>query len=218
MLDAPQRARRSARREAGGRTRPLVAILAGGAGRRLGGGKAVATLAGRPLLSYPIEATQAASLEAIVVAKPDTPLPDSVELDVPVLVEPRQPLHPLVGILAALVHAKTRPVVVIGCDMPFLTPELLACLADRAGSAVVELGGRIQPLIARHEQASRGALEAALARESALTATIGALGYERVDERRLARFGDPERLCFNVNRPEDLAIAERWLCETQRRD
>ena len=38
----------------------LIAILAGGRGTRLGGDKARAELAGRPLISYPLAAAAAA--------------------------------------------------------------------------------------------------------------------------------------------------------------
>jgi hypothetical protein len=34
-----------------------------------------------------------------------------------------------------------------------------------------------------------------------------------LDERELARFGDAKKLCFSVNSPADLALAESWLAE-----
>jgi molybdopterin-guanine dinucleotide biosynthesis protein A len=56
----------------------LGAVLAGGRGRRIGGAKPTADLAGRPLISYPLAALAAAGIEAFVVAKPDTELPSSL--------------------------------------------------------------------------------------------------------------------------------------------
>ena len=47
----------------------LVAVLAGGASRRMGAPKACVELGGRPLISYPLEAAAAAGLSAVVVAK-----------------------------------------------------------------------------------------------------------------------------------------------------
>ena len=55
---------------------PLGAVLASGRGSRLGGAKATAELGGRPLISYPLVALAAAGIEAVVVAKGDTELPD----------------------------------------------------------------------------------------------------------------------------------------------
>jgi molybdopterin-guanine dinucleotide biosynthesis protein A len=137
------------------------AVLAGGRGRRLGGGKATALLAGRPLLSYPLAAMAAAGIEAFVVAKPDTELPPFVsalptDTSLPpggaagaagsppgrpvvaglpeVVLEAAEPSHPLVGIIAALRHAG-RPVVVLAGDMPLASPALLAALAGTTPSS-----------------------------------------------------------------------------------
>jgi molybdopterin-guanine dinucleotide biosynthesis protein A len=49
-------------------------VLAGGRGSRLGGAKAIADLAGRPLIAYPLDALTAAGLGPFIVAKPNTPL------------------------------------------------------------------------------------------------------------------------------------------------
>ena len=54
-----------------------AAVLAGGLGSRIGGDKALVQLAGRPLISYPLAAAQAAGLDAVVVAKRSTSLPHS---------------------------------------------------------------------------------------------------------------------------------------------
>lgn len=200
----------------------LVAVLAGGAGRRLGGGKASVRLAGEPLISYPLAAASAAGLEAVVIAKPATTLPPPAQLRAAIIFEPATPIHPLLGLVTALRLAAPRPVLALGCDMPFVEPALLDWLARQeasvgtgcaAASSVVaaEVAGRLQPLLARYEQSSLPSLQAALRRQSALTATLAKLQARRIDERCLSRFGDPERLCFNVNDVEDLATAEAWL-------
>ncbi len=82
-------------------------------------------LGGRPLISYPIAAAQAAGLDVVVVAKSSTRLPD---LDVPVLLEPDAPVHPLLGVLTAL--QKLPAVLALPCDMPFVEPADLAALAE----------------------------------------------------------------------------------------
>ena len=65
-----------------------AAVLAGGAGSRLGGAKAMALLDGRPLIAHVLAAVRAGGLEPVVVAKADSPLPP---LDCPVVFEPAQP-------------------------------------------------------------------------------------------------------------------------------
>lgn len=54
---------------------PIGVVLAGGAGRRMGGAKASTPLAGRPLIAYPIAALRAVLAPVAVVAKRDSGLP-----------------------------------------------------------------------------------------------------------------------------------------------
>lgn len=215
MLDSGQSSHPSPAPQGPESMRPLLAVLAGGAGSRLGGDKALAALAGIPLLCHAIAAGRRARLDVLVVAKPRTRLPAPDQLRAPVLRESSEREHPLSGVIAALEHAAPRPVVAIGCDMPLVPPALLAALASRPRPAVVMLRGRPEPLLARHEQAQLPELEAALTAEAPFAATLQALGYEQVEEIELARFGDPRRFCLNVNLPEDLARAERLLMNEQ---
>ena len=52
-----------------------VAILAGGASSRMGAPKAALELAGRPMISYAIEAAESAGLLPLVVTKAGIPVP-----------------------------------------------------------------------------------------------------------------------------------------------
>ncbi len=193
--------------------RPAIGVvLAGGRGRRIGGAKPLTELAGRPLISYPLAALSAAGLDTVVVAKRRSPLP---ELDCPVLHEPALPSHPLCGVLTALRSSANRPIVVVGCDMPFTTGPLLAWLAGLDGVVVPEVEGALQPLLARYEPPHAGALEIALRTGGSMAEAIAGLEARIVSERELRRFGDPRRLCFNVNDPSDLEAAERWCLRSE---
>jgi len=209
-----------------GETPPaLGAVLVGGRGSRLGGAKAGALLGGRPLFSYPLAALAAAGIEALVCAKPGEELiprsrgsfvgasPTFEPRDgYGLLLEPAQPRHPLCGIVAALRHGGGSAVVAVACDLPFLVPGLLEMLARAAEPLVVPvLDGRPQPLLARYSPSLLGDLEAALEREAPLSATVESLSPRRLEAPELARFGDPHRLLFNVNTPEDLRRAESLL-------
>ena len=152
----------------------LGAILAGGAGKRVGGAKASLQLCGRPLIAYPIAAMREAGLAPVVIAKRDTPLP---ALDVPVVHDTSEVLHPLAGVLAALDHAGGA-VLVVATDMPDVPPQLLRRLADaddRAAVVVACAHGRMEPLCARYSPPARPALERALAAQAPLRETIAAL-------------------------------------------
>jgi molybdopterin-guanine dinucleotide biosynthesis protein A len=172
----------------------LVAVLAGGAGRRMGAPKPLAPLAGRPLIAWPLAAAAAARLDAVVVAKADVPLPP---LGVEVWLEPDAPRHPLLGIVTALERAGRRAVVAVGCDQPFVPPELLALLAEGDGAAAPT----DTPLPARYPPEALETLRAALAAEAPLRRTLASLSPAIVP-------AEGARLT-SVNTPEELAAAEQ---------
>jgi molybdopterin-guanine dinucleotide biosynthesis protein A len=177
-------------------SRPLGVVLAGGAATRLGGSKANVELAGRPLISYPLAAFAAAGIDAVVVAKTATELP---RLDVPVVTEPEEPHHPLLGLVAGLTHAHGRPIVTVPCDTPFVTATLVSRLAEATGTAAVHDGERLHPLLARYLPTDLPGLERALAQSASATATAEKLNPAIVEV-------TPEET-FNVNTAEDLAYA-----------
>jgi molybdopterin-guanine dinucleotide biosynthesis protein A len=193
-----------------------AAVLAGGRGSRLGGDKATVELAGRPLLSYPAAAAREAGLPLLVVAKPATALPP---VQAQIVREPSEPVHPLCGVLAALRNgtAGSRPaaVLALACDTPFLTPELLTWLAEHDGAVLLEQDARLQPLPGRYPAALAPRLEQAVKQGEPMGRALAALGARVVGEPELARFGEPARLCFNVNEPADLAAAESLLARAR---
>jgi molybdopterin-guanine dinucleotide biosynthesis protein A len=192
---------------------PIGVVLAGGAGRRLGGAKATAMLAGRPLISYPLAALSAAIDDVVVVAKADSPLPDDLG-GAQVWIEADEPRHPVIGLVTALQRADGRPVVVVAADLPLLDTGTTLALATtrpaRGGIAVVaRTDGRPQPLIARYEPRALEPLASADP-SSALTAIVEALEPTWLD------LPDAD-VAFNVNDPDDVAEAERRLAQRRAR-
>jgi molybdenum cofactor guanylyltransferase len=186
---------------------PVGVVLAGGAGRRIGGGKAMVALDRRPLLSYPLEAVWRALGNVTIVAKLDTELP-SVP-GVSVWIEPSQPQHPLTGILHALSLAEGRPVLICAGDMPLVTAELVGVIAGTdpgsAAAAVASTAAGLQPLLACYQPAALLPLaEAAGDPNVRLRDAVGALNPVRVEVE------EPE-LLFNVNTPDDLLQAAAML-------
>lgn len=185
-------------------------VLAGGASRRMGRPKAMVELANRPLISLPLAAVEAAGLEAIVVAKPSSKLP---ALGCRLVEEPERPRHPLLGVVTAL-RAARGPVVVIACDMPFVTGSLLGHLASiDAPLAICEAAGRLHPLLGRYDPSLAGPLEAACERGESVTQAVRALRPRIVGEDELRRFGSPAHLCANLNTDEDVRAAEGLAAE-----
>jgi molybdenum cofactor guanylyltransferase len=179
---------------------PLGAVLAGGAATRLGGGKATVELAGRPLISYPLQALAQAGVTTVVVAKASSDLPP---LESEVVTEPDEPRHPLAGVVAALKHAGSRGAVVLPCDVPFVSPMLLRVLRSAETTTAVRSGDHIHPLIAFYAGDDLERLELAVERGDSATAALESLEPDWIDA--------IERETFNVNTPEDLARAEDLL-------
>jgi molybdopterin-guanine dinucleotide biosynthesis protein A len=177
-------------------------LLAGGAGRRMGGSKAGRLLLGRPLASYPAAALAAVCSRVVIVAKPGAELPalDDVER----WDEPELPQHPLTGIVHALSEAR-EPVLVCAADMPFLTPEALRTVmaaGGHASAAVAVAAGVLQPVLGVYAPAALELLRAAPP-DAPLTRTV-----ESLDPVRVAL---PPPLVRSVDTPEQLAAAEEEL-------
>ena len=179
-----------------------AAVLAGGLGTRIGGGKALVQLAGRPLISYPLQAARDAGLEAIVVAKRTTQLPP---LDVPVLLEPESPTHPLVGVIAAL---QTLPAVIaLPCDMPFVAPVDLADLAAAVDDLITLW--RDQPFPSLYRRRILPKLQAALeANQSMRSLNAHSLRAQAIS----SSTEQAQRL--SINSAQDLAVAAEHLRRT----
>jgi molybdopterin-guanine dinucleotide biosynthesis protein A len=185
----------------------VVAVLAGGAGRRIEGGKAAVKLHGQPLIDYPLRAARDAGLEAVVLAKRDSVLP---ETRAAVLYEPDLPLHPLCGVVTAL--GRWPAVLAVGCDMPFLTAPLLVRLAAAdAGAAVARHDGALQPLPALYRRTHLRRLIEAVQSGEPMRRTLAALGPQVLSDASVAECGDPRRLFYSVNDRDSLARAAAWL-------
>ena len=175
----------------------------------MGRPKALVELAGRPLIAHALAAVEEASLEPIVVAKPQSALPS---LSCRVVREPAEPVHPLRGVVSALDESDGRPVVALACDMPLVPALLLEWIAGLdAAAAVVEAAGRVQPLLARYEPTVARALAVAVAGGSPAHEAVSELDPRVIADDELARFGDPELICLNVNTPADLERAAAVL-------
>ncbi len=187
----------------------LVAILAGGEGRRIGGGKPQRLLGGRTLLQRAIDLSRSWGKDCVVLARGE------VEADCPTLCDRDDLEGPLAGLAAALDEARARQkdcILLLACDMPFLpgdVPERLGWVVDGgANCAMVRSGGRDIPVCSMWnvEALSRALPPYLEGGDRSLFGLANALGYVRVEWD--ANGEDP---FFNINTPEDLAEAESRL-------
>ena len=175
------------------------AILAGGAGMRMGGtSKAMVELDGRPLAVHVGEVLAEVCEPVAIVCKPDTDVPpiEGVER----WDEPAEPRHPLTGIVHALERAE-GPVLVCAVDMPWVTADACRSLLDAAPggiAAVAAAKGEMCPVFGVYAPEALDTLRAA-PRDAPLRATVEALDPARV---ALA-----PALLRSVNEPDDLTSA-----------
>ena len=171
------------------------AILAGGAGSRLGGvSKATIELDGRPLAAHVASVLEEVCDRVAIVCKPDTELPALA--GVARWDEPLEPRHPLTGIVHALDRAD-GPVLVCAVDMPWITADACRSLLDAAprGAAAVAVGaGEMCPVFGVYAPDALDMLSAAPA-DAPLRETVGQLDPVRV--------ALPPAILRSVNEPGD---------------
>lgn len=104
-------------------------ILAGGRSRRMGRDKALIEFEGKTLLARAVATVSAVAVKTTVIARTVDAYPES---GVPVIADLRPNCGPLAGIETALSAAKSDLVIVLACDMPFVTADFLKFLLERA--------------------------------------------------------------------------------------
>ncbi|MBX6363724.1 MAG: molybdenum cofactor guanylyltransferase [Gemmatimonadetes bacterium] len=201
---------------------PLGAILAGGQNRRYGGHKALAAVAGEPIVERVRRALGAVLPELVLIAN-EPAIYAGVGL--PMRADLRPGAGVLGGILTALHWARElgRPgVVAVACDMPFLSPPLLRLLVEEAACApmadvVAPASGNrrgVEPLCAFYGTGCIGPIEAELARgERHIVGFFDDVVVRTIPADAVRAFGDPEMLFLNVNTPEERERAERMAKE-----
>ena len=171
-----------------------IVILAGGEGRRIGGGKPQRLLGGETLLDRALRRARSWSDEVLVAAREGGDIADDPAIE-----------GPLGGVAAAL--ALGGDVLTIPCDMPFLPDDLPARLTGEGAVILAASGGRLHPVCALWKDAARAALPAWLKTgRRSLTGFAEAAGYQAVEWPT-----EPFDPFFNINDEADLARAEALL-------
>jgi molybdopterin-guanine dinucleotide biosynthesis protein A len=116
------------------------------------------------------------------------------------------------GIHAALRHY-SRPVLVAAWDMPFITADVLAFIASRArddADAVVVEGSRpetVETMCAWYAPRCANVIERRWDAGRSLQEIVRDINAVIIPRAEIGRMGDPDRIFFNVNTPDDLARA-----------
>lgn len=181
-----------------------VAILAGGAARRLQGrDKGLEPLLGRPLIESVLEALATMpATRVLIVANRHR---ESYAKYAPVVADDLAGFRgPLAGVAAALGAATTAWLVTVPVDCPRppadLVARLYAAAQERSADAVVAWDGvRRQPLFAIYRRELAASAAAAAAQGWGVQRWQTAIGAHELD------FGDRRAQFRNLNTPEEFA-------------
>lgn len=188
-------------------TPPLVVILAGGEGRRIGGDKPLRMLGGERLIDRVLRLGRLWSDDLRLALREPEQVPCSgvlILVDDPAI---RGPLAGLKSALQAAREARRGFALTIPCDVPFLPPDLGAGLHAAIGprlAAVAATGPDLHPTCALWRTEALDRLPPYL--DSGRRSLLGfakAVGFARA-QWAADRF-------LNVNSPSDLAEAGRRL-------
>jgi len=205
-------------RESGLRDAPEIAayVLAGGGSTRFGRDKALVEFAGKPMLARTVELIRGVTDDAKIVAAPGKYAEFGVTI-----VEDRWPGEgPLGGIVTALLYTQNNEPdcvwnLILSCDMPFLTADWVMFLAKRAAESAAQVvlphsAHGPEPLCAAWRTDARAAIQDQFEKGvRKVTAAIGRLKSEVLDERDWKRFDSAGRLFWNMNTASDYEDARR---------
>lgn len=181
-------------------------ILAGGAGRRMGGAdKALLTLAGRPLVSHAVERLAPQVDRLAISANGD--MARLAFTGLPVLADSTSGRGPLEGVLAGLRWAQAggaTTLMTVAVDSPLFPTDLVARLNAVGAPAMARADGRDHPTFSLWPISAAAAIEDWLETgERRLMTLMARIGAKSVDL--------PAGSITNLNTPEDLARAEAAL-------
>jgi molybdopterin-guanine dinucleotide biosynthesis protein A len=185
-------------------------VLAGGKSTRMGRDKASVTLNGLTLLQHALAALREVCRDVAILGKQE--LYGTLG---PVYEDIFSGCGPLGGIHAALSSSKTQFNLIIGVDTPFLAPEFLSYMAERAtdSQAVVttpEIDDYTQPLCTVYSLDFRSIAEEALRLGNYKIVPLFPKDRTLViKESELRQFAFAADMFENLNTPEDLARAQR---------
>lgn len=184
-------------------------VLAGGKGRRIGGDKPTRTLCGKTLLDHVLERVGGSGPTAISIGRDVTvgACPRAAVL------RDREDRGPIEGIASALRWAEEQAldaVLTVPVDAPFLPADLhdrlAAAVEDNRRAAIAASNGRLHPSCGLWTSDCLVALEKYVAVGLSLTGFSQYVHTAIVDWPVVSV--DP---FFNVNTPDDLALAEKFL-------
>ena len=185
-------------------------ITAGGRSSRMGIDKAWLEIEGQSLIERTVASVRAVTSSVAIIANKE----GYGSLGVPVFADTNQRVGPLEAVRVALSNTQTKRILLVGCDLPFLTPELFSFLLGipSTSQAIVPLSAdnQLEPLCAIYCKHSLHTVENLIERGERKMAKLFESVPTRFVEFNEIRELDGAHLFFeNINTPEDYDRALR---------
>lgn len=191
-----------------------LAIIAGGKSQRMGRDKAFVDLGGKTLIEHVISrSADLGQVETILITNKPA---DYVHLGLPMFRDALPGKGSLGGIYTALLKARSDFVLVLACDMPFISADLLRFMTEQINNDIDIIAPRVagypQGLHAIYRKTCIEPIREQLtANRLKIIRFYDRMRLRYLDEPEYAPY-DPDGRCFaNLNTPEELAEARRLL-------
>lgn len=183
-------------------------ITAGGRSSRMGTDKAWLELGGRAMIEQVIAALAPVTSRLAIIANN----PEYARLGLPVFADEQTGVGPLEAIRTALVNSATSRIVLVGCDLPFVSEDLFRFLLNIPGDhqAVVPVGadGRLEPLCAIYSAETLPVVRSLIASgERKISLLFDPISTRFVAFDELRHLKGAELFFENINTPQDYARA-----------
>lgn len=187
-------------------------IAAGGRSSRMGTDKAWLEIGGQAMIEHVIAALAPVTTKVAIIANS----PEYERLGLPVFADSHTGIGPLEAIRTALSNALTSRVILVGCDLPFVTADLFKLLLSIPGNqyATVPVGadGKLEPLCAVYCPEALAAVTDLISRGRRRVSLL----FDRVPTRlvpfdELRDLHGSELFFENINTPEDHSRARQTV-------
>ncbi len=178
-------------------------ILAGGKSSRFGTDKAFAELNGMPLISFSYNKLKQICSKIILSSNSE----NSIFLDIKIVKDEFAEIGPIGGIYSALNQSDTEINIVLSCDIPFVSVDLLNYLLLQSENFDVTIAKHedyCEPLIGIYKKSINNSIKDSINnKQYSLIKLITKLNYNEVIINEKQNFYH-NNLFFNVNTKQDL--------------
>lgn len=186
-------------------------ILAGGKSSRMGTDKGLLELCGKPLISYAIQVLSGLCDTIIISSSYD----GYTSFGYKIVADEFPGIGPMGGIYSALKQSKTEKNIVLSCDLPFVTKELLSfileCSADFDVTVPFEGNQHYEPLCAVYSLSVLNRMSAFIHKGNYKLPDLFEEAYINRLTINTEHIFYSDNLFLNVNSKHDLAIAVEMM-------